>query len=78
MTIQHKGLYFRSNSDGTFTVKSTKTNGKVFKQIAKTFAEATEFLYNMADNNEIGNEMCEKLCKKFGCDRYGNEFDLGY
>ena len=78
MTIQHKGLYFRSNSDGTFTVKSTKTNGKVFKQIAKTFAEATEFLYNMADNNEIGNEMCEKLCKKFDCDVYGNKLDLGY
>lgn len=77
VTMQYKGLYFRANKNGTFTVKS-KNFGKEWKAVVVTFGEATDWLYNMAANNDIGNEMCEKLCRKFNCDVYGSPINGGY
>jgi len=67
-TLQYKGMKFRSNHNGTYTVSSD--NGKYIDTVA-TFGAATMWIHEMADNNDIGREFCHRICKAFNCDVYG-------
>ncbi|MGE4353522.1 MAG: hypothetical protein AB7D36_05510 [Oscillospiraceae bacterium] len=67
--IQYKGMKFKANANGTYTVSSD--SGK-YSSTEKTFHGATEWLWNMADNHDIGNEFCHRICRAFNCDVYGH------
>lgn len=67
--MKFKGMSFKANKNGTFTV--TSDNGK-YKQVCKTFGQATNWIWNMADNHDIGNEFCRRICNKYKCDVNGN------
>lgn len=75
ITLQHKGLYFRANKNGTYTVKSD-CGYKVFKAVKQTFAEATEWIYVMSPNITVCDEFCNKICEKFKCDVFGDPMPI--
>lgn len=58
--MQYKGLTF------TQTVKGYKVtaNKREFKDFFTKLNDATEWLYNMADNNDIGNEFVRRIYAK--------------
>ena len=71
ISMQYKGLTFRANKSGTYSVSSTMS-GKKWTDICDTFGEATLWLYNMAPNNDIGNEFVRRICYRFESDVDGN------
>ena len=66
------------------TMKQTKKGFVVSADYGKYvdtfehFADATLWIYNMADNNEIGNKMCEKICNKWNRNVYGGLINTYY
>jgi hypothetical protein len=66
--MRYKGMSFKENKDGTYTV--TSENGR-FKDVCKTFGEATSWIWNMADNHDIGNAFVRRICEKYRCDTEG-------
>ena len=69
--LDYKGMSFKENQDETFTVTSDK--GK-YQNVCATFGHATSWIYNMAANNDIGNEFVRKICEAYGCDTEGRAF----
>ena len=59
VTITYKGLQFRRNASGTYSVKSGN-----YKKVVKTLKSAVAWLYQMADNNTIGDTMANKIYQK--------------
>ena len=69
--MQYKGLSYKENKDGTFTVSATcAITGKVWTVTEKTFANATNFLCEMAPNRTLGNKFIERICNKRNCDAF--------
>lgn len=67
MTITCKGLKLTINKNGTYRCTSYCNIKKTtHKTTENNFNNAMLYLYHMADNNDIGNEMVEKCCKKTG------------
>ena len=56
-----KGFEIREMRNGAYEIK---VDG--YTQICKSFNEAGEFVWNMADNHEISHAVCTKMCKVFG------------
>lgn len=61
--MNYKGMSFTANK-GKYIV--TADNG-AFKDTFTSFGDATEWLYNMADNNDIGNAFVQRICNAFKC-----------
>ena len=72
--LRYKGMSFRANKNGSFSVSSD--NGK-YKAVVSSFGAATDWIWNMADNHDIGREFCHRICKAFNCDVYGKPMGCG-
>lgn len=70
--LQYKGMIFKRNSNGTYTVSSDK--GKYFDDFIH-FKDATMWICNMADNHDIADDFCHRICDAFECDVYGHKSD---
>ena len=73
MKMQYKGMTFQKKENGTFIVSSD--NGK-FKDECQSFEDATMWLYNMADNKDIGNAFISRICKKVGSNVHGEKIEI--
>lgn len=60
--MKYKNLTFETTAKG---YKVTADNG-LYKEVFTNLDEATSWLYNMADNNDIGNEFVQRIYKKMG------------
>lgn len=69
MKKQYKGMTFKNNKNGTFTV--TSDYGK-YECVCESFGEATLWIYNMANNNDVGNEFVRRICDAFKCNVFGD------
>ena len=60
--MKYKGMSFTKLKDG---YKVSSDNGKYSDKIA-SYYEATMWIHEMADNNDIGTEFCHRICEKYG------------
>lgn len=67
--IQYKGFKMVETKEWTYKVSAD--NGKYTAE-CKTFGGATEWLNEMAPNNDFAETLMHKICDKFECDVYGN------
>lgn len=67
MTKTMNGFKVTIKADGTISIGHKKWGTSQFDGIPS----AGEYLYNMADNNDIGNDMCRKLSKWSGINMCG-------
>lgn len=69
--IQYKGMAMKETKTGEQVKYSVSSDNGKYKAEFKTFAEATLWLNEMADNNDIAREFMERICNKFNCNVYG-------
>jgi hypothetical protein len=69
--IQYKGMAMKETKTGEQVKYSVSSDNGKYKAEFKTFAEATLWLNEMADNNDIAREFMEKICNKFDCNEDG-------
>lgn len=62
-----KGFTISERVNGSFHVKYTsKGFGKTWSADVPDFCTAGEWVWNMADNHDIGREVNHKMCEKWG------------
>lgn len=74
-TISYCGLKFQQvtpKKQQPYYIVSADKGKYIYK--VKTFAEATLILNEMADNNDIADEMMHRICEKFNCNVYGGSY----
>jgi hypothetical protein len=67
---QINGFRFKLLKSGQVKIKYEK-----WETTEKNIPDAGLWAYNMADNNDIGNDTCRKLSKWSGIDMTGNRYD---
>ena len=78
-TLIYKGMTFQLMAHGNIRVTSDdKKYSEVFEYGKDTFAKATSWIWNMADNTDIATEFCHRICRKYHCDVYGNSYGGEY
>ena len=66
MWIKCKGFTVTENKDGSFRVRYTdKFRNKRYQADKLSFCEAGEWVWNMANNHDIGREVNHKMCAKW-------------
>ena len=65
--MTYNGMSFE-NKKGKYIV--TADHG-AFKDTFTSFGDATEWLYEMADNHDIGNTFVQRICDTFKCNVSG-------
>ena len=68
-----KGFKISERKDGTYRVVYDSFFGR-YEAVCKDFCDAGEWVWNMADNHDIGNEVNHRMCDVFGkvfCDYDG-------
>lgn len=56
-----KGYTITERKDGAFKIKYVSTLG-TYETVCKNFFDAAEWVWNMADNHDIGNHVNHKMC----------------
>ncbi len=71
--MKFKGFLITQKNDGSFkVVYDCKADKKIYGVDCKTFRDATDAAYNLADNHELGHEVTKRMCKRWGfVDVYG-------
>lgn len=64
-TMRLHGINVTHRDDGTWLV-SGKIEGKKWSEAFKSFNEAGECAFDMADNNDFGVDINHKMCRVFG------------
>lgn len=64
-TVERQKWVITELKNGKFSVKTTSTLGKTWKESGMTFQEAGLWVWNMADNHDIAREINHRMCKKF-------------
>lgn len=64
-TMRMHGITVTQKDDGTWTV-SGRIDGEKWTETYKSFTEAGEAAFEMADNNDFGREINHKMCDVFG------------
>lgn len=64
-TMRKHGITVTHRDDGTWMV-STKIGGERYEIIEKTFRGAGSEAFELANNNDEGREINERMCEVFG------------
>lgn len=65
--MQCKGFIIAERANGAFFVKYTSRGlGKTWSATVPDFNAAGDWVWNMADNHDIGREVNHKMCAKWG------------
>ncbi len=67
-TLRGKGFRITEKANGKFKVCLVEKNGKTYEKDNLSFREAGAWVYEMADNNDIGAHVNHKMCEKFNGD----------
>ena len=77
--MTYKGMTFQPMSHGNIRVTAdNKKYVELFEYSKDAFAQATSWIWNMADNTDIATEFCHRICRKYHCDVYGNSYGGEY
>lgn len=62
-----KGFTIKEMADGTFRCEyKSKGLGKTYSATLPDFCAAGEWVWNIADNHDIGREVNHKMCARWG------------
>lgn len=64
-TMRCKGFTITRRANGTFKVKYVDCNNRTWECECKNFREAGDYVWNIADNHDIGSEVNHKMCERF-------------
>lgn len=64
-TMTCKGFKITEKANGLFDVRLTEKNGAVYEAKGLSFKKAGSWVFNMADNHDIGAYVNHRMCKKF-------------
>lgn len=72
ITVQKNTIRFNQLKNGKWSVSLKDTLcKKPYKKILDTWTELTMWVYEMADNNDIGSLLNQKMCEKMNTNIYG-------
>ena len=64
-TMKFKGFTIARRANGIFNISYKSSDGKIYEGECKNFNEAGEWVWNMADNHNIGREVNHRMCERF-------------
>lgn len=68
ITVEKNKVIITEQKDGAYEVSLVDSLGGTYKSVCHSWYELGSWVYEMADNNEIGSRLNEKMCLAFGKD----------
>lgn len=64
--MQFRGFTIKEFADGKFSASYKSSLGKTYSIERVSYCECGEWVWNIADNHDIGAEANHRMCRKWG------------